>query len=330
MSRTRFTRTVAVVAVATITLATPLQSQEVGVNSAVRNNVNVKQNAAASGQQARVHQRVAIGNEVSTGAASALQVTLLDRSSLTIGPNAKLTVNRFVYDPARRQGAVAATVAKGTFRFLSGRGAQPGSNSINTPAASIGIRGTMIEGAVGPDAIAMARLQPRLSLPAGTDPQTATMVVLRGPGPGAPKGVQQGQISVTSGGRTVVISRPGQAAFVPAPGMAPMGPFQITPGAYQSFDIMLRTAPQTFTSVMLQVRAQAQPGSNAARQARQNRAGNSGNSSGSAGSSGSTGTGSGTGGSGGGGSGTLIALGIGGLAGGGALLGALGGSSKSN
>jgi hypothetical protein len=274
----------------------PALSQTVGVNSAVRNNVKVRQTTAtAAATQAVVKQRVQMGNAITTGGNSGLQVTLLDKSSLTLGPNANLTVNRFVYDPAKGSSSVGASVAKGTFRFMSGRAAKGGRNSVNTPAASIGIRGTMLEGAVGLDAIAIAGLQSGLPSGASVDPNTATVIVLRGPGPQAPGGVTKGLIDVTAGGKTVTLSQPGQALFVPAAGAAPI-PFQLNNSAFQQFDSLLRSQPGSFSpSIQQQNAAQ-----NANNQANNSGQSGQGGQSGGAGQGNVVGTAQSTGGAGGG------------------------------
>lgn len=224
-------------------ITSPLMAQTVGMNSAIRNNVELQQTAAGAAQKARIRQHVKMRNVVTTAAASTLQITLLDRSSLTVGPNARLTVNRFVYDPKTKSSSVGTTVVKGTLRFLSGKSARGGRNSINTPAASIGVRGTMVELAVGEDAITIGKLQPGLAMGANVDPQTASLIVLRGPGPKAQLGEKSGIIDVTAAGKTVTITQPGMAVFVPFLGAAPSAPFQLSNGAYGGFDNMLRTTP---------------------------------------------------------------------------------------
>ncbi|MBT0670973.1 FecR domain-containing protein [Novosphingobium profundi] len=231
-------------------VAVPVDGQEVvGVNSAVRNDVKTRRDAQGTYREAVVKEKVALGNQVRTGSASALQVTLLDKSNLTVGPNAFFTVDRFAYDPAGRTTSMGASVAKGTFRFMSGKARKEGANVVKTPAASIGIRGTIFEGAVGADALLAARQQ-GLALPAGTDPETATMIVLRGPGPKAQMGEPQGRIEVMAGGRTILLDRPGQALFVPYPGAVPIGPFPIAPASYATFDEVLRTTPGAFAPTL--------------------------------------------------------------------------------
>jgi len=78
---------------------------------------------------------------VETGEESALVVKFSDGSKLTLGENAKIVIDRYVYDPASSTGEQAVTLSKGAFRFVSG--ALPkASVKITTPTVTIGIRGT--------------------------------------------------------------------------------------------------------------------------------------------------------------------------------------------
>ncbi|WP_417621014.1 FecR family protein [Parasphingorhabdus sp.] len=291
----------------------PVLAQTVGLNSAVRNNVKVQQTANANAQTARIRQPVKMRNVVTTAASSALQITLLDRSSLTVGPSARLTVNRFVYDPKTKKSSVGTSLVKGTLRFMSGKAARGGRNSINTPAASIGIRGTIVELAVGEDAISIGRLQQGLGMGTNVDPQTASLIVLRGPGPNAQLGEKTGIIDVTAGGKTVTLTQPGSAVFVPALGAVPSAPFQLSNNAFSGFDNMLRTQPNS-----------ASPSSNQQSSNQNSNTANNSTATQSTGSSAGGGTGAGGAGGGGAGAGAGAAGGIGGI-GGGALAGVLGG-----
>ena len=78
---------------------------------------------------------------VETGEESALVLKFSDGSKLTLGENAKIVIDKYVYNPATSTGEQAVTLTKGAFRFLSG--AVPKENvKITTPSVSIGIRGT--------------------------------------------------------------------------------------------------------------------------------------------------------------------------------------------
>ncbi len=210
-------------------LATPAAAQTVGVNAAVVNDVRMTTQANAALHKAVVRERVSLGNDILTGKGSRLQVVLLDHTTFTVGANARIKVDRFVYDPNRQSSAVGLSVGRGAFRFMSGRPTHnaPGQSSIRTPVASIGIRGTIVDGVVGADAIAIARRQPGLP-PFTADPATATLILLRGPGATA-AGETPGGIDVTAGGTTVPLDEAGLAVFIPGPGKPPIGPFHLTP-----------------------------------------------------------------------------------------------------
>jgi hypothetical protein len=243
--------------------AIPAFTQTVGVTTAVRNIVRVKANAAAVAAQAQVKQRVTLGNDIATAQASSLQVLLLDQSSLTVGPNGRLVVDRFVYDPNRQASAVGVSIAKGAFRFLSGKPihANIGQSMLRTPIASIGIRGTMIEGNVGEMAVQIAQGEAGLSNAGAVDPNTASMIILRGPGPNARGGETPGAITVTSGGVSVDVTKPGQGVFVPREGAAPIT-FTLSDDGYHAFDDALRTAPSSFNAIKRQQNLQAKANAN--------------------------------------------------------------------
>ena len=200
--------------------------QVVGIAAAVLNRVQIRPGSAPQYRPLLLRQRVALADQIETGERSQAQLLLLDKSTFTIGANARLTIDRFVYDPHGR--SVAATVAKGAFRFMSGRPDRGGDASIGTPVSSIGIRGTIVEGVVGSEAIAIAGNEPALNARLQSDPETASLIVLRGPGAGAQGHVAPGSITVTAANRTVALDRPMLAAYVPQPGAAPIGPFTLS------------------------------------------------------------------------------------------------------
>lgn len=221
-------------------LALPAAAQQVGGMSAVVNDVQISTQAQPQLHRAQVRERVSLGNPVRTGRGSHAQILLLDRTSFQIGANAQLTIDRFVYDPNRSASAVGASVARGSFRFVSGAPtrARPGQSGIRTPAASIGVRGTIVEGVVGDDAIRIARGESGVPSVDGSDPASASLILLRGPGAGVP-GEPAGAIDVTAGGRTVPVESVGYAVYVPAPGQAPIGPFLLSDEGFAQLAVLL-------------------------------------------------------------------------------------------
>ena len=87
---------------------------------------------------------------LSTSDKGALEVTFKDQSKLSMGPNSELTVDQFVYSGASSSDQQILKYGKGAFRFVSG--AVPKDKvKIQTPTATIGIRGTIVRTLVTPD-----------------------------------------------------------------------------------------------------------------------------------------------------------------------------------
>ena len=207
--------------------------QVVGAASAVVREAKLSNARAPKPHQVAVRERVALADQIQTGKQSQLQLLLLDRSVFSIGANARLTIDRFVYDPARGR-SVGATAAKGAFRFMSGRPNAMGGSSIGTPVATIGIRGTIVEGVIGQTAIDIVKGETIRAAAKGADKDNATLVVLRGPGAAAQGDAQPGAVSVTSTGGTLDLTAPMQAAFVPRAAPARTSRSTATPSSSSS------------------------------------------------------------------------------------------------
>jgi hypothetical protein len=230
-------------AFAVVPSAPAFADTQVGVNAAIRNSVQEKQSNDAALHPAVIRAPVHLGDAIVSGDQSALQLLLLDQSVFTVGANARVTVDRFVYDPNRGTSDVAASVAKGAFRFMSGHSLSGfGKQAITTPVATIGVRGTMLEGAVGEEAMQALGRQPGAPACQG-DSSNATLVVLRGPGLGTKGFDKIGAIDVTSGGVTVSVDHAGQATLTCGPGQPPIGPFTLGDGAFDELNLFLRTTP---------------------------------------------------------------------------------------
>ncbi len=82
-------------------------------------------------------------NEViETGDESATEFVFLDETKMALGPNSRLVLDRFVYDPEPGKASFIMTATAGVFRFVSGK-LPKASYEIHTPTATIGIRGTV-------------------------------------------------------------------------------------------------------------------------------------------------------------------------------------------
>lgn len=91
------------------------------------------------------------GERIRTGAGTVLQLEFTDKSRFTLGPNAEFEVERFSQSAgASGEDAFSSRIFKGAFRFVSGLIARKKRENvrINVAVATIGIRGTHIEGEV--------------------------------------------------------------------------------------------------------------------------------------------------------------------------------------
>ncbi len=242
------------------------QSASIGVNAAVKGDVTVT-TVDQIAKQAVVKEEVYLGQMINSKKVSSLQILLKDKTVFTVGPECELTIDKFVYDPNKANNSMVANVSKGMFRFMSGNISNSGADavSINTPTSSMGIRGTMVEGLVGANAIQIA--QGAGIIPAGTalDATGATLFVLRGPGQNTTGMNRKGEITVTSGDHTVIVKGSNRAVFVPSAGAAPIV-FSLSPIAFQNFSQNLRTTPTgpaTYGRFEIDshFKAKAQPGS---------------------------------------------------------------------
>ena len=81
-------------------------------------------------------------NEViRTGTNDRAHLVFLDGTALTVGPNAQLTIDRFVYDPNTKIGELAVNASQGVLRLVGGRISKTNPITITTPTSTIGIRG---------------------------------------------------------------------------------------------------------------------------------------------------------------------------------------------
>jgi len=71
-------------------------------------------------------------------------ITFEDQTKVQVNENSKLVIDDFVYDPKKGTGKLALNMALGTVRYASGQIAKnnPQSVGINTPSATVSVRGT--------------------------------------------------------------------------------------------------------------------------------------------------------------------------------------------
>jgi len=98
--------------------------------------------AASGAGQAKIGDPVYKGDVVQTGADGKVGITFNDGSAFNLSSNARMVLNEFVYDPNGKSNSTLFSLTKGTFTFIAGKVAKTGDMKIDTPVATMGIRGT--------------------------------------------------------------------------------------------------------------------------------------------------------------------------------------------
>ena len=166
-------------------------SAKVGVTSASDGDPRGKPPTEAE-RVLRVGVDVQANELITTQANDRAHLMFLDGTSLSVGPNAQLTIDRFVYDPASKTGDLAINASKGVFRLVGGKISKTNAITVTTPSSTIGIRGGISIFNVG---------------------QNATMSIF----------VFGVSMTVGAGGKVEIVTRPGfqvTTLFGGLPGMA--------------------------------------------------------------------------------------------------------------
>jgi hypothetical protein len=98
--------------------------------------------AASGAGQSKVGDPVYKGDVVQTGADGKVGINFNDGSAFNLSSNARMVLNEFVYDPNGKSNSTLFSLTKGTFTFIAGKVAKTGDMKIDTPVATMGIRGT--------------------------------------------------------------------------------------------------------------------------------------------------------------------------------------------
>ena len=93
-------------------------------------------------RQTKLGDLVYKGDVVQTGADGKVGITFTDGTAFNLSSNARMILNEFVYDPNGNSNSTLFSLTKGTFTFVAGKVAKTGDMKIDTPVATMGIRGT--------------------------------------------------------------------------------------------------------------------------------------------------------------------------------------------
>lgn len=110
-------------------------SKLVGTATVIRNGVLVELHGG---------DRVYKGDVVQAGASSSCTITFVDGSVFGLSSNARMVLNEMVYDQAGASNSALISLVRGTVSFVAGETAKHGDMKVETPVATMGIRGTAV------------------------------------------------------------------------------------------------------------------------------------------------------------------------------------------
>ena len=84
------------------------------------------------------------GDVVESGANSTVGITFIDGTVFGLSSNARMVLNEMVYDPNGSSNSSLMSLVAGTITFVAGETAKHGDMKIDTPVATMGIRGTAV------------------------------------------------------------------------------------------------------------------------------------------------------------------------------------------
>ncbi len=88
------------------------------------------------------------GDRIKTGKAGEAQIRFIDDTRLVVGASSSIVIDKYVFNPDKTVAQVGLQFTKGTLRFITGSGPKR-AYSIVTPTATLGVRGTRFDVAVG-------------------------------------------------------------------------------------------------------------------------------------------------------------------------------------
>lgn len=143
-------------------------------------------------------------------------ITFEDNTKVQVNENSKLVIDDFVYDPKKpAAGKLALNMAQGTVRYASGAIAHnnPNKVAINTPTATIAVRGTDFTATVDELGRSTVILLP--SCPNDRNTRNARDIELN---------CKTGEIEVITDVGSVILNQPFQATKVESRGLSPSKP----------------------------------------------------------------------------------------------------------
>ncbi len=131
--------------VAALSLLHPMESWADPVGTAGA--ANIRSSGTPPGGASRVIEigaKLVQNEKIETSASGSVQVLFIDKTTLDIGPNSTLVIDKYVFDAEAGKGELAVSLGKGVLRVVGGAATHSGGATIKTQVSTIGIRGGIL------------------------------------------------------------------------------------------------------------------------------------------------------------------------------------------
>lgn len=162
-------------------------------------------------------------------------ITFEDQTKVQVNENSKLVIDDFVYDPKSKSGKLGAKIALGTVRYASGQIAKnsPQNVALNTPTATIAVRGTDFTASVDETGASTIVLLP--SCPDDRKTRTVKDIELN---------CKTGSIEVSTLMGSVILNQPFQATKVSTRMLSPTKPVTLNLSEQAIENLLISTPPE--------------------------------------------------------------------------------------
>lgn len=122
--------------------AFPSMAADAGIVKTVRGQVSLER--AAHRHEVKVGDAVQENDRVIVSGDGSVGISMHDETLLSLGPNSKMVIGTFAYNPVTREGQVETSILSGTLRYVTGLigRTNPAAIKVFTPTSTMGIRGT--------------------------------------------------------------------------------------------------------------------------------------------------------------------------------------------
>ena len=96
--------------------------------------------------KAEVNMKLLKGDHVRTGVDGKVGMIFEDDTLVSLGPNSKISIDDFLFQPSEKSFSFVVRIIQGTASYISGQIGKlaPGFVRIETPQATVGLRGTHV------------------------------------------------------------------------------------------------------------------------------------------------------------------------------------------